>query len=53
MTSNSDIAYIAGLFDGEGSVDYAKRKKGWDILMRIQMTDEDVLDTILLSHSFD
>ena len=38
-----DISYIAGLFDGEGSIDYAKRKKGWDILMRIQMTDEDVL----------
>ena len=47
----TDAAYIAGLFDGEGSIDYAKRYKKignrrsltWNILMRIQMTDESVL----------
>ena len=42
-----DAAYIAGLFDGEGSVDFAKRKEKrgnvQSILMRIEMTDEDVL----------
>jgi len=47
----SDVAYIAGLFDGEGSVDFAKRKEKkrgkiytvQRILMRIEMTDEPVL----------
>ena len=42
-----DAAYIAGLFDGEGSVDFARRKEKrgnvQSILMRIEMTDEDVL----------
>ena len=42
-----DAGYIAGLFDGEGSVDFAKRKEKrgnvQSILMRIEMTDEDVL----------
>jgi len=49
--SIADAAYIAGLFDGEGSVDFAKRtekKRGkaykvQRILMRIEMTDESVL----------
>jgi len=54
QTNNSDIAYIAGLFDGEGTVDFAKRlekrktKSGatagpymcWKIMLRIEMTDE-------------
>jgi len=42
-----DAAYIAGLFDGEGSVDFARRKEKrgnvQSILMRIEMTDKDVL----------
>ena len=50
----SDAAYIAGLFDGEGSVDFAKRKEKkrgkiytvQRILMRIEMTDEDVLNWV-------
>jgi hypothetical protein len=50
----NDAAYIAGLFDGEGSVDFARRKekkKGKTytvqrILMRIEMTDEDVLNWV-------
>ena len=50
----SDVAYIAGLFDGEGSVDFAKRKEKkrgkiytvQRILMRIEMTDEDVLNWV-------
>ena len=50
----SDAAYIAGLFDCEGSVDFAKRKEKkrgkiytvQRILMRIEMTDEDVLNWV-------
>ena len=49
--SIADAAYIAGLFDGEGSVDFAKRKEKkrgkiytvQRISMRIEMTDESVL----------
>ena len=50
--NQNDIAYMAGLFDGEGSVDYArrweKRAKGkryrvWRIIMEIAMTDEAVI----------
>ena len=52
MSTETDIAYIAGLFDGEGSVDYTqrweKRTKGrryrvWRIIMDIAMTDELVI----------
>ena len=55
--TNEDAAYIAGLFDGEGSIYYAKRKekkkkhkgKGYRysmsqrISMEITMTDEMVV----------
>ena len=49
--NQNDIAYIAGLFDGEGSVDYKQRweKRGkkkykvWRIIMDIAMTDESVI----------
>ena len=49
-----DIAYMAGLFDGEGSVDYArrweKRTKGkykvWRIHCEMAMTDKYVLQWI-------
>ena len=52
MSTETDIAYIAGLFDGEGTVDYKqrweKRTKGrrykvWRIIMDIAMTDELVI----------
>ena len=57
MISQSDIAYIAGLFDGEGSIYYARRiekkkkhkGKGYRtsmsqrISMEITMTDESVI----------
>ena len=51
MIRESDIAYIAGLFDGEGSIDFKKRKEKkragtydcWRISMEISMTDESVL----------
>ena len=57
MISSEDIAYIAGLFDGEGSIYYAKRiekkkkhsGKGYRysmsqrISMEITMTDESVI----------
>ena len=46
----ADAAYIAGLFDGEGSVDFKKRKEKrgnvQNILMRIEMTDESVLNWV-------
>ena len=48
---DTDIAYIAGLFDGEGSIEFTKRKEKkrngtYDcrrISMEISMTDESVL----------
>ena len=57
MVSETDIAYIAGLFDGEGSIYYAKRiekkkkhkGKGYRtsmsqrISMEVTMTDESVI----------
>ena len=53
MISDTDKAYIAGLFDGEGSVSYKqymrkrdKHKKAyptWQIRLEIAMTDESVL----------
>ena len=57
MMSEADTAYIAGLFDGEGSIYYARRKekkkkhngKGYRtsmsqrISMEIAMTDEHVI----------
>ena len=53
MVSESDIAYIAGLFDGEGSISYKQymrkrkhQKKAyptWSIRMEIAMTDRSVL----------
>ena len=53
MTNQSDIAYIAGLFDGEGSITYKQymRKRShnkkayptWSIRMEIAMTDRSVL----------
>tara|TARA_R100000664_G_C2727685_1_gene119141 strand:+ start:147 stop:566 length:420 start_codon:yes stop_codon:yes gene_type:complete len=57
MISTNDIAYIAGLFDGEGSIQYKKywevkkKHKGpgtrkthtWRIKMEMAMTDQDVI----------
>ena len=57
MISQSDISYIAGLFDGEGSLYFARRKEkkkrhkgegyrisnAMRINMEIAMTDEDVI----------
>ena len=51
MINDTDKAYIAGLFDGEGSVEFTKRKekktKGTyscrRISMEISMTDQSVL----------
>ena len=57
MVTNDDVAYIAGLFDGEGSIYFARRKekkkkhngKGYRysmsqrISMEITMTDENVI----------
>ncbi len=51
MISETDKAYIAGLFDGEGSIDFTKRKEKkksgtYDcmrISMEISMTDRSVL----------
>ena len=56
MISETDASYIAGLFDGEGSITYKqyteKKKKRdgsprtsftWRIVMEISMTDESVI----------
>ena len=50
----TDIAYIAGLFDGEGSIDFKRRKEkrgkyttnAMQITMRIEMTDQSILKWI-------
>ena len=55
MIRESDAAYIAGLFDGEGSIEFKKRKEKkrsgtYDcrrISMEISMTDESVLLWVL------
>ena len=49
-----DTAYIAGLFDGEGSLTYKKykekKKSGtydcWRIVMEISMTDKNVIELV-------
>ena len=48
---DTDIAYIAGLFDGEGSIDFKRRKEkrgkyttnAMQITMRIEMTNQSIL----------
>ena len=55
MIRESDAAYIAGLFDGEGSIEFTKRKekkrngtyKCRRISMEISMTDRSVLLWVL------
>ena len=55
MMRESDVAYIAGLFDGEGSIQYKKypekKRSGtyncWRIVMEISMTDQSVLRWVL------
>ena len=55
MLTENDKAYIAGLFDGEGSVDYAqrweKRTKGrkykvWRIHCEISMTHKYIINWV-------
>jgi hypothetical protein len=51
MLREADIGYMAGLFDGEGSITYKKYKEKkktgtydcWRIVMEISMTDKSVL----------
>ena len=53
MVSETDIAYLAGLFDGEGNIQYKQYMRQrrnnerpyptWSIRMEISMTDESVL----------
>ena len=52
MSTETDIAYIAGIFDGEGTIDYkqrwekkakGRRYKVWRIAAAIEMTDQHVL----------
>ena len=52
----SEAAYIAGLFDGEGSVEYVKRKQYkkekknaydcWSIRCEMSMTDREVMEWV-------
>jgi len=54
---DTTISYLAGLFDGEGSITYKhslRKKTGarkayytWDVRMEVSMTDEDVIRYIL------
>ena len=56
VVRESDIIYIAGLFDGEGSIQYKQymRKKphnkkpypNWSIRMEIAMTDKEVIQWV-------
>ena len=56
IVRESDIIYIAGLFDGEGSIQYKQymRKKphnkkpypNWSISMEIAMTDKEVIQWV-------
>ena len=56
VVRESDIIYIAGLFDGEGSIQYKQymRKKphnkkpypNWSIRMEIAMTDREVIQWV-------
>ena len=56
MISSEDIAYLAGLFDGEGSIYYAKRVekkkkhkgKGYRTSMSQRITDSSVMVTSIL-----
>jgi hypothetical protein len=49
--TNEEAAYIAGLFDGEGSVDFKRRKEkrgkyitnAMQITIRVEMTNESIL----------
>ena len=53
MLSDTNLAYIAGLFDGEGSIQYKQymRKRShnkkayptWSIRMEMAMTDQSIL----------
>ena len=53
MPSDTNLAYIAGLFDGEGSIQYKQymRKRShnkkayptWSIRMEMAMTDQSIL----------
>lgn len=57
MISETDYAYVAGLFDGEGSLVIAKHfaktnhcgKRGWvwELRMTIGMSDKEGLDFIM------
>jgi len=54
--SIADVAYIAGLFDGEGHVEYKKRKQYkkekkkaydcWSIRCEMSMTDREVMEWV-------
>ena len=54
---DTTISYLAGLFDGEGSITYKhslRKKTGarkayytWDVRMEVSMTDENVIRYIL------
>ena len=53
MVSETDIAYLAGLFDGEGNIQYKQYMRQrrnnerpyptWSIRMEMAMTDQSIL----------
>ena len=57
MPTTNELAYIAGLFDGEGCIQYKqvmdskrknkpKRYKVWRITMEMSMTDKDLVEWV-------
>jgi len=41
--TREQIAWAAGLFDGEGCINAYRRKTKWGVIVRLDMTDEDVV----------
>ena len=43
MASPEEIAWAAGLFEGEGCISHIERGAGFDVQVALVMTDEDVV----------
>tara|TARA_R110002012_G_scaffold186234_1_gene352912 strand:- start:1540 stop:1887 length:348 start_codon:yes stop_codon:yes gene_type:complete len=44
-TSETDIAWAAGIFEGEGCLSYTKVKDSWSF--QIEMCDKDIIDKLV------
>jgi hypothetical protein len=43
VASREEIAWAAGLFEGEGCISHIERGEGFDLQIAVVMTDEDVV----------